>query len=436
MALPRCDMRVSRKKAHDPKGLTIHRRSTGHRSARHEACSTTTAMIRALPRLAVTLAAMLLLAGSAEAATAPELRAEAARASVGAHRLAGQRAELQKRLDEVAGRIEKLKAQRAAAGALLNDSELDAALKRSQELSAELNDVLRRQSQAEDALQATRVRLVEELDRELAKLQARWDQSGSREEKAGLLPLLGALRDERESLRRELPARQGAVPALKSAPSDDPEALFEQADALLDSADKLRREEEAIARRIQELQSERELDRRMNEFMSEGSLFDETDRRISVSRTVRGQNGLPVEMTDGSSSPPGFAQDTVDSPGKNVSNPPPPAGPVLSDPPRNEKFSESAETSLIGSNFNARQASPTLRDSQAPGAQSGAEQLVDDGRRSGTLRMPPNRGPGIGGFSDDDSLEELQARQAKLRGLAADLEKKADEAMKRARELE
>lgn len=380
-------------------------------------------MIRALPAIAV-----LLLTGAVQAATIPALRSEAERASVAAQRVAGQRAELQKRLDEVAGRIEQLKARREAEGARFRDDELDAALKRSQELSAELNDLLRRESQAEGFLRDTRERLLDALDRELRSLQARWDAAGSHEEKAALIPLLRALRDERESLRRELPSTR--LPALEYSPSDDPSALLEKADALLDGADKLRREEAAIARRIRELQNERELDRRMNEFLSEGSLFDDGDRRIAVSREVRTQAGM-AEQADTASGPPlasepGGKEGRAPSRGTDTA----PPAPVLNSPPTTETRVPNTDSSS-----DARSADPFLRTSPVPGSQPGAERLVDDGRRSGTLRMPPERRPGVGAFSDDDSLEELLERQAKLRSLAADLEKQADEAIQRAREL-
>jgi septal ring factor EnvC (AmiA/AmiB activator) len=87
------------------------------------------------------LAAILCLAisASAHAANLPALRSEVASASARAQGLSDQRAKLERTLGEIASRIETLKAQRAAQGALFRDPELDELLKQSQDLSTRLS---------------------------------------------------------------------------------------------------------------------------------------------------------------------------------------------------------------------------------------------------------------------------------------------------------
>ena len=92
-----------------------------------------------------------------------------------------------------------------------------------------------------------------------------------------------ALRAERDAVRAALPAAQ--VPALLPAPSsDDPEELLEQADALRDAGDKVKQRLAALESRIAEAREERDLDRRMGDFLGEGAMFDEQDRRLRLDR--------------------------------------------------------------------------------------------------------------------------------------------------------
>ena len=84
---------------------------------------------------------------------------------------------------------------------------------------------------------------------------------------------------------RRLPAAK--LPTLDTVrPSDDPEELLEQADLLRDNEEKLRRELKTLEARIAERRDEAELDRRVQRFMGEESMFDDSDRRLRVQRTV------------------------------------------------------------------------------------------------------------------------------------------------------
>ena len=72
------------------------------------------------------------------------------------------------------------------------------------------------------------------------------------------------------------------MPPLSGTASDDPAELLEQADAVRDAEDKVRQRMEQLQTRIHELKDERDLDRRMNDFLGEESIFDEQDRRLRL----------------------------------------------------------------------------------------------------------------------------------------------------------
>jgi hypothetical protein len=102
------------------------------------------------------------------------------------------------------------------------------------------------------------------------------------------------LRAERDAVRSALPASQ--VPALGRADtSDDPEDLLEQADALRDSEDKVKQRLKVLQARIAEVREERDLERRMNDFLGEEAMFDEQDRRLRL--RVNETRGVEVDST-------------------------------------------------------------------------------------------------------------------------------------------
>lgn len=182
-------------------------------------------------------------------------------------------------LSQVSQRIEQLKAE--SKGKLLPGSELDAALKRSQELSSTLTGLAAQSSSREGELEAANLALLAGLTDELARLRADFDRQTDRAARARLIGTMKSLRQERDGIRASLPAAK--VPSLEGLrPSDDPETLLEQADLLRDNEEKLQKELKALDARIGERRQEVELDRRVQRFMGEESMFDDQDRRLRV----------------------------------------------------------------------------------------------------------------------------------------------------------
>ena len=221
------------------------------------------------------LASFLLAPGSAVAAGAAEARLEVQRAREAAQGSRWQQAQLRGELNEVAGRIQELKAQQR--GRLLPGGELSEQLRRSQELSSALTEVEAALARAEGEVQQRSGALVDALDGELDSVRAAFDGAG-REERRALLGRMRALRLERDQARAQLP--EARLPQVKGEDSDDPADLLEQADALRDTQDKVAVRLKALGRRIAELERERELDRRMGEFLGDEQAFDERDRRL------------------------------------------------------------------------------------------------------------------------------------------------------------
>jgi hypothetical protein len=253
----------------------------------------------------------------ASALDAARSDASAARAkSVGVRE---RQAALRLEMNRVAARIEALKAEQR--GALLPGSELETSLRRSQELSGLLSDAARELSSADADAQKKNLVLLSSVSKSLDEAKARWEHA-SRDERRELLVRMRALRAEREQVRTQLPA--AAVPALSGATSDDPAELLEQADAVRDSEDKVRQRMEQLKARIHELKDERDLDRRMSDFLGEESIFDEQDRRLRL----RNEQDFSSGRTDGLTASP-----SVNQAGGAASNPMSPPGPGTNAPP-------------------------------------------------------------------------------------------------------
>ncbi|MBI5544910.1 MAG: hypothetical protein HY901_13550 [Deltaproteobacteria bacterium] len=378
-------------------------------------------MLRTLAIIAVALS----LEGFAHAAGLPQLRGDVATADSRVASARSQRMDLQRSLDEVARQIEALKAQQG--NALFRDSQLDGLLKTSQDLSSRMTDALRAENDAAEALRGGQAKLVNELDGELARLRARWDAATTREERAGLVQQLKGLRAELDSLRRAMPST--LVPKVSDSDSDDPEELLERADALLDGEDKLRREEKALEKRIAELKSERDLERRMNEFLGEEALFDEHDRRLSITRPGR-------SLAADASAAPGTA--SVDSQKTAGDAPATGATPSPSWEMSDEPSAVDGRTAPP-TGYSSNEAAPggskvgSSRGGASFGQQDGAEVVAAP--RVGVTRTPPERRFGLAPYSDDESLEELVARREELRKVADDMHRKANEAASKARDL-
>ena len=248
---------------------------------------------------ALALVACLLLGAPAGAASGLEqARAKAQTARVEVRTLRTQQQGLRDELNGLAARIEALKAQRQ--GRLTPGGELESALRRSQELSGQLTGLAQSVSGAEGEVERAHLALHGELSQELTRLRSAWDATTDRSARARLLEQMRSVRGEREAVRAALPASQ--VPALDGAArGDDPEDLLAQADALRDTQDKVRQRLQALKTRITEVREERDLDRRMNDFLGEESMFDDQDRRLRL-RSV-GADGVQVAPTQRGSGP-------------------------------------------------------------------------------------------------------------------------------------
>ncbi|HEY8209285.1 MAG TPA: TetR family transcriptional regulator [Myxococcaceae bacterium] len=219
-------------------------------------------------------------AGSRTALALPaaEARAQVQKARDGAQSLRQRQLQLRGELDEVAGRIQELKAQQQ--GRLIPGGELSGLLRRSQELSGSLTEVESGLARAEGDVQEKSGALAAALESEMDAARAAFDRAGH-DERRTLLERMRALRKERDQVRAQLPAAR--LPQVKAEASDDPADLLEQADALRDTQDKVTSRLKTLERRIDEVKRERELDRRMGEFLGEEQVFDERDRRLASS---------------------------------------------------------------------------------------------------------------------------------------------------------
>jgi hypothetical protein len=294
-------------------------------------------------------------------------------------------------LNQLAGRIEALKAQ--SKGKLVPGSELDGALKRSQELSGALTTLAGQFAERETDAERVNLALLTELSNALEAARADFDRQTDRAARKATIARLRTLRAEREQVRAAIPAAK--VPALEALrSSDDPEALLEQADLARDNEDKVRAQLKSTEQRIAELKEERELDRRVSQFLGDESLFDDTDRRIRVTRSASGADtslkttaGTPTGTERGTAadgtSPNAFgaAPGSPQGVGSPAEAPPPPAG----------------------------------------GGSTGAPRTT-----AGTDARPLLNAQRIAG-GDEDDLEELEVQRLKLKGLAEELKARARE---------
>ncbi|GHG68488.1 TetR family transcriptional regulator [Comamonas sp. JC664] len=237
-------------------------------------------------------------------------RAQTARSETRA--LRGQQQTLREELNGLATRIEALKAQHR--GRLTVGTELEAALRRSQDLSGQLTGLAQAVVAAEGASERAHLALHTALSDELARLRLAWDGTTERGQRATLLDAMRTLRAEREAVRAALPASR--VPAMDraSAGGDDPEDLLAQADTLRDTEDKVRERLKALRGRITEVREERDLDRRMNDFLGEESMFDDQDRRLRM--RMGSDRTLQVERAEPNA--PAFQDSAGPPPAPNV----------------------------------------------------------------------------------------------------------------------
>ncbi|MDQ3262079.1 MAG: TetR family transcriptional regulator [Myxococcota bacterium] len=211
---------------------------------------------------------------------------------------------LRTELNAVGDRIEALKSQGRR---LLRREDLDSALRRSQELSTELTAIATRISQTDEARHQAQQRVVDGLSAQLEALRVQLEATLDREQRRQLISRMRQLRADRGRYSAALPQGDG-VPTLSSASPDDPEDLLEQADALRDSRDKVNRRLASVQQRLEQLRGEQELERRMNEFVGEESLFDESDRRLGRGLSA----AVLVPQQDPNPRPDGLPEAVVD----------------------------------------------------------------------------------------------------------------------------
>jgi hypothetical protein len=359
-----------------------------------------------MKRVLLPLLLCLLGAPSWAASGVEALRAEAQAGRAQLRELRERQQGLRAELNTLAGRIESLKTEQK--GRLVAGPELETALRRSQELSGQLTGLAQSLAGAESEAERRNLTLYTALSDELARVRAAWEATSEREARARLIARMRDLRTERDAVRAALPASQ--VPALdRSQTSDDPEDLLEQADALRDSEDKVRQRLQALRARITEVREERELDRRMSDFLGEDSMFDEQDRRmrlrfdasskrIEVDATPRSGSG---PFQDRAENNPAYAGDVTGAPA-----PPMPGGGTAQEPGL---------------------PSPT----ETPRQQEGPRysHASDSRPQVGTVRAQTLAS------GEPEDLKGLEAEAGRLESLVRELDSRADTLEHRAREL-
>lgn len=204
-----------------------------------------------------------------------------------------QRDILAGRLEELAAKIEKKKADNPD-GSLLPDFSLQSMLRKSQEMSASLT-LLNREL---DALKTARTERLQRLGRLYGLLVEQTAKniraaSGSKQKELG--KVLAKLRRERDLVRRELgttPAPSAPMDTRNLLASDDPEELSERADAVRDEQARLRRRLASLSKNIKELKADRRLEREMRDFVEDQVLFSEDSRILRVTRTEESAPGM------------------------------------------------------------------------------------------------------------------------------------------------
>ncbi|WP_375771037.1 TetR family transcriptional regulator [Archangium gephyra] len=344
------------------------------------------------------------------------LRTEARTARTQVRDLRDRQQVLRAELNTLAGRIEQLKAEHK--GRLVAGPELETALRQSQELSGQLTGLAQSLAGAETEAERRNLALHTALSDELARVRAAWDATPDREARSKLIARMRDLRTERDALRSALPASQ--VPALdRREASDDPEDLLEQADVLRDSEDKVRQRLQALRGRITEVREERELDRRMSDFLGEESMFDEQDRRmrlrfdastksISVEASQRTRGGL-------------FPSESLDFSSGSQADPPPPSPSTGGGAPGPGMPSPGGGGSTD---------TPDMGEGQTPVEQVAPIYRASDARpQVGTVRAQALAS------GNPEDLRGLEAEAARLESLARELDSRADSLERRAREL-
>lgn len=362
------------------------------------------------------------------------VRSQAAKARESLNAVRGDQMARRAELNKLSARIETLKEQ--SKGKLLPGGELDGALKASQELSNQLTGLSQALAAKEGELESANLALLEALSKELNQLRAEFDRQADRNARLAIIKGLRAARAEREQVRAMLPSTK--VPAmLATRPSDDPEDLLEQADLMRDRADQANRELKKVEQRIVERKEERDLDRRVNQFLGDESFFDDSDRRLRVRRetTIPAQLDAKTETAGFASADTGGAQNKTPTTRSQVGVPYDSA---------TDLFGNTGGTAMgaAAPQANTRD-TPTAgappADSPPPSGELGGEanpgaQPTVKVQTGSDARPAVSKTKRIAGGEDED-LEDLEIQRAKLKGLSEELKLKAKQLEKKAAEL-
>ncbi len=331
---------------------------------------------------------------------------------------ANERRSLAARLDSLNAQIEQQK--NSIMGGRLGartGAVSDELLRESQSVSEQLSHKVVEEQTLTEKVQESRGRLTLSVDAEIRHLYANWDKTPRHKLRSVLVPALRQLYQERKVLLSEQFAHQNneaAIPAISNQSSGDPDALLEMADMLLDREDKLRREEKAVARHIEQLRNEQELERRLAALVEEDALFDEGERRISLSRSAH------ITVADKSATAPLAIEPQANFSASDIGKSS--IGPVP----------VSAENASPDAGGSAAVPSPASGTSNRQSAMAAAERSDMDTLSSGGTAPKPF----LGNWAESDSIQTLKAHQAYLRSQADELHRRAEEAIRQAGELQ
>jgi len=190
-------------------------------------------------------------------------------------------------LESLAKKIDQRKAARSQEN-ILPDFTLQSLLRQSQELSETLT-LMNRELDALGDARRDRFEKLDILYGQLVEKMAKEMRAAKDSQKAALVKNLTKLRNDRESIHKELftPARQAAPMETDNLlASDDTEELEERVDAVRDEQDRLRRRLAQLDKQIADTNSEMRLDREMRDFVEDHALFGEESRTMTVTKTT------------------------------------------------------------------------------------------------------------------------------------------------------